>query len=436
MKRQIISRAFYGWLAYCRHLSTVRTHLSGLVNGRITPETGAEQGLTRSRWESLHDGNGVVADDQEVYRLVYYGGVEHDIRKEVWPYLLGHYSFGSTPDERAELDETAKHYYETTMSEWLAVEAIVRQRDKEKTAVAVAKLSSGSGSMENRSKTLDQDADGEQGEGEDEEEEMENEVFEENGFSDMSEPEVEGEERSDAKVQLTKDTITLPVVAQDALTVETAGGVGAAESADRGEEQEQEQDFDSNKSSPSDSSYATVGNDFIDVADIISPMGEEDSGGARSLGAVERMQEGEDEDGVTSGEGGAGPDEEEDEPDSPKSLEQPRAVIVTDASIDVTMLLPGEVRELNNNHTLSTLAEEGGNQQQPALDSLQEPKSACVSPASSNGGIYSVGVCWLWLSPISLIAHERASSFLPERAAGVIRAEPASHREGRPAVRP
>lgn len=54
------------------------------------PLVGAEEGLTKDRWESLHS-NGVVADDIEVYRLVYFGGVEHDIRKDVWPYLLGHY---------------------------------------------------------------------------------------------------------------------------------------------------------------------------------------------------------------------------------------------------------------------------------------------------------------------------------------------------------
>ena len=32
----------------------------------------------------------------EIYRRIYYGGMSHSIRKQVWPYLLGHYKFGST----------------------------------------------------------------------------------------------------------------------------------------------------------------------------------------------------------------------------------------------------------------------------------------------------------------------------------------------------
>lgn len=300
MKRQIISRAFYGWLAYCRHLSTVRTHLSGLVHGRITPDIGAESGLTEERWKDLHDENGVVGLESEVYRLVYFGGVAHDIRKEVWPYLLGHYSFGQTPEEKVELDENTRHYYETTMSEWLAVEAIVRQLDKEKTAHAVAKLSSGGGSASD-SKTkngveVDIDA------------EMENEVFEENGFSDLSDPEVEDEDAAKPM-----------------------------------EVEQPEKPVESIKSSPSNSSYETVGTDFVDC-----PM-------------------------------------------SPKQL-NPTSVIVTDASIDVTNFVPTADEEKDEDVKMETLHEEATpqTQNQNSLDALQEPKSACVSPASSNGGIYSV----------------------------------------------
>lgn len=104
-------------------------------------------GITIEKWSELCK-DGVVTDHDEVYRLTYFGGVAHDLRKELWPYLLGHYKFGSTIQQRLELSEETKQAYENTMSEWLAVEAIVRQRDKETQANAIAKLSSESMSGE------------------------------------------------------------------------------------------------------------------------------------------------------------------------------------------------------------------------------------------------------------------------------------------------
>ncbi|CAH1801547.1 unnamed protein product [Owenia fusiformis] len=144
MKRQIISRAFYGWLAHCRHLKTVRTHLSGLVQQTITSSTipqDASEGLTEDLWQQFNK-DGVVTDADEIYRLVYHGGCSHGIRSQVWPYLLGHYEFGSTQEARDSLDHELHTEYEVTMSEWMAVEAIVRQRDKEIMAANLAKLSS------------------------------------------------------------------------------------------------------------------------------------------------------------------------------------------------------------------------------------------------------------------------------------------------------
>ncbi|XP_025707149.2 small G protein signaling modulator 2 isoform X2 [Callorhinus ursinus] len=106
MKRQIVSRAFYGWLAYCRHLSTVRTHLSALVRHNIIPPArppGASGGLTKDVW-SKYQKDEKNYKELELLRQVYYGGVEHEIRKDVWPFLLGHYKFGMSKKEMEQAD--------------------------------------------------------------------------------------------------------------------------------------------------------------------------------------------------------------------------------------------------------------------------------------------------------------------------------------------
>ncbi|XP_030633162.1 small G protein signaling modulator 2 [Chanos chanos] len=146
MKRQIVSRAFYGWLAYCRHLSTVRTHLSALVNHNIVPPDKpceASGGLSKDVW-SKYQKDCKNYKELELLRLVYYGGVEHEIRKEVWPFLLGHYKFGMGKKDMTQIDERITARYQQVLREWKACEVIVKQREKEMQSAIFSKLSSGS----------------------------------------------------------------------------------------------------------------------------------------------------------------------------------------------------------------------------------------------------------------------------------------------------
>uniref|UniRef100_A0A8D2QT24 Small G protein signaling modulator 2 n=1 Tax=Zosterops lateralis melanops TaxID=1220523 RepID=A0A8D2QT24_ZOSLA len=146
MKKQIISRAFYGWLAHCRHLSTVRTHLSALVNHSIVPPdrpASAAAGLTKEVW-SKYQKDKKNYKELELLRRVYYGGVQHEIRKEVWPFLLGHYKFGMAKKEMDQVDADIALRYQKVMAEWKACEVIVKQREKESHSATLAKFSSGS----------------------------------------------------------------------------------------------------------------------------------------------------------------------------------------------------------------------------------------------------------------------------------------------------
>uniref|UniRef100_A0A8C7MWC8 Small G protein signaling modulator 1-like n=1 Tax=Oncorhynchus kisutch TaxID=8019 RepID=A0A8C7MWC8_ONCKI len=138
-------------LAYCRQLSTVRTHLSALVNHTIVaPDVPCDAftGLTAEVWQRFLQ-DCTAYNEQELLRLVYFGGVDPSLRKEVWPFLLGHYQFGMSESDRKEVDEQVRACYEQTMSEWLGCEAIVRQREKEQHAAALAKCLSVSASVDN-----------------------------------------------------------------------------------------------------------------------------------------------------------------------------------------------------------------------------------------------------------------------------------------------
>uniref|UniRef100_A0A8C2F7E3 Small G protein signaling modulator 1a n=1 Tax=Cyprinus carpio TaxID=7962 RepID=A0A8C2F7E3_CYPCA len=190
MKNQIISRAFYGWLAYCRHLSTVRTHLSGLVNHTIVePDvpTDAYGGLTTEVWQKFLEDCSTY-EEKELLRLVYFGGVDPSLRKEVWPFLLGHYQFGMSEAERKEVDEQMRACYEQTMSEWLGCEAIVKQREKEQHAVAIAKCSSGASIDSTTQRIMHRDST------------ISNEVFESVEEVDQIESEPKSEDKQVSKI--------------------------------------------------------------------------------------------------------------------------------------------------------------------------------------------------------------------------------------------
>ena len=163
-----------------RHLKTVRQHLSGLAfhaplqNDQL--DESWREGLTAKLWQdSLRSQlleNRKEEDcskrkerinllAQDIYRRIYFGGVDASIRKEVrktflrhesaininfkqiWPYLLGHYKWHFLPAEKDATDEKTKTSYEHKLNDWMTIEAIVKQRDKEVTAANIARLSGG-----------------------------------------------------------------------------------------------------------------------------------------------------------------------------------------------------------------------------------------------------------------------------------------------------
>ncbi|KAL3535889.1 hypothetical protein ACH5RR_004350 [Cinchona calisaya] len=87
-----------------------------LVSGKPhQPPLGPEE------WASFLDSEGRVMDAKALKKRIFYGGVEHSMRKELWPFLLEYHAYDSTYAEREYLVSVKKLEYETLKNQWQSI---------------------------------------------------------------------------------------------------------------------------------------------------------------------------------------------------------------------------------------------------------------------------------------------------------------------------
>ncbi|XP_068641646.1 uncharacterized protein [Aristolochia californica] len=72
-------------------------------------------------WTIFLDSEGRIMDPNALRKRIFYGGVEHGLRKEVWKFLLGFHAYDSTYAEREYLSATKKSEYETIKCQWKSI---------------------------------------------------------------------------------------------------------------------------------------------------------------------------------------------------------------------------------------------------------------------------------------------------------------------------
>ncbi|KAE9418917.1 hypothetical protein Angca_002346, partial [Angiostrongylus cantonensis] len=131
MRQQILARAFFGWLSYCRHLRTVREHLMYLVNTREIVGEEETMAVDEEFWKRCRDEKTAELEEEFLLR-VYWKGIEginaKQLRRQIWPYLLKVCRW----DEESEpkLAEFTRKYSEDGEN-WRVLESEVRRLDEE-----------------------------------------------------------------------------------------------------------------------------------------------------------------------------------------------------------------------------------------------------------------------------------------------------------------
>uniref|UniRef100_A0A7N0ZYH8 TBC1 domain family member 15 n=1 Tax=Kalanchoe fedtschenkoi TaxID=63787 RepID=A0A7N0ZYH8_KALFE len=77
--------------------------------------------LGLEEWHAFLDSEGRIMDPVALRKRIFYGGIEHKLRKEIWGFLLGYYADDSTYAEREYLRAVKKSEYETIKNQWQSI---------------------------------------------------------------------------------------------------------------------------------------------------------------------------------------------------------------------------------------------------------------------------------------------------------------------------
>ncbi|CAG9535902.1 unnamed protein product [Cercopithifilaria johnstoni] len=130
MRMQILARSFYGWLAYCGHLRTIRNHLSSLIDSKAIVEE-ASIPVDEDFWKKCRNLKSEKMEKEFLSRTYRFGISENGsfmLRRKVWPYLLGLVNWSQDFEQ---LKNTYRAKYYNDVVEWEKIEKIVRERDQE-----------------------------------------------------------------------------------------------------------------------------------------------------------------------------------------------------------------------------------------------------------------------------------------------------------------
>ncbi|KAK7264897.1 hypothetical protein RJT34_32510 [Clitoria ternatea] len=84
--------------------------------------------LCSEEWLTFLDSEGRVIDSEALRKRVFYGGLDHELRNEVWGLLLGYYSYESTYAEREFLKSVKKSEYENIKNQWKSISSAQAKR--------------------------------------------------------------------------------------------------------------------------------------------------------------------------------------------------------------------------------------------------------------------------------------------------------------------